>query len=81
MTRRRLVGLRWGSWSRLDLSSLSVPRVRLFDGDTDLLVNLCVGDRYGDPVIGIDFYVTGRLGEAWSGWLWERRRRRQEARR
>lgn len=78
---RRLVGVRWGSWQRPDLSNLSVPRVRLYDGDTDLLVNVCIGDRHNDPVVGFDFYVTGVVGEAWCGWLWDRRRRRNGARR
>lgn len=76
----RSAGLRWGGAQR-NLSNFTLPRIRLWPSDDELLVFIGIADGNCDPVVGIDLYVTGRLGNWLSGWLWERGRRRSTSHR
>jgi hypothetical protein len=54
-----------------------LPRVRFWPDERGLLVGLSFGDAYGDPIVGVDLWFRGRVGQLLSRWAWDRRRRRR----
>lgn len=74
----RLIGVdRAGA--QANLGNVTRPRIRVYSDEVGALVSLCVDDDHCDPVVAVDFYVTGRVGR-WLGdlawWRSERRRNR-----
>lgn len=58
------------------LEAALLPRVRLWPDERGMLVGMSLGDRNGDPLLGVDVRLTGRFGRWWADRVWERRRRR-----
>lgn len=71
----RLEVTRWLDFE-WDLEQVPLPRVKFWPDERGMLVGLSLGDRHSDPIAGADVRVDGRVGQAWSTWLWTRRHRR-----